>query len=150
MLVLAASGTIQNLGGTSVQLEGNDIVIDATQIGQSGQEINVTGTGAAPLEIGSVNTQVFFNENGVIEDPNGANALEFAQGVGITPSGNIVVTNASQQSAANQQTGGLLGSGFIDVSVFQQISLYDVNGSGIQLPADQCEEQSSSGTGCGQ
>jgi hypothetical protein len=43
-----------------------------------------------------------------------------------------------------------LGSGFIDVSVFQQISLYDVNGSGIQLPGDQCEEESTTGAGCGQ
>jgi len=50
--------------------------------------------------------------------------------------------------------GRLMPSGFLlcgsDVSVFQQISLYDVNGSGIQLPGDQCEEESTTGTGCGQ
>ena len=66
-----------------------------------------------------------------------------ADGLGITLSGNITVTNSGQQAAANQQTGGLLTSGFIDVSVFQQISLYDVSGSGIALPGDQCEEESS-------
>jgi hypothetical protein len=150
-VVLAAVGTISNLGGPSVTVNGSsDIVVVANQISQSGQEINVNGTGGTPLTTAAVNTDVFFNELGVTEQPNGQFALTYAGDLGLVTSSNLVFTNVSSQSAANQQTGGLLTSGFIDVSVFQQISLYDVNGSGISLPADQCEEQSSTGAGCGQ
>ncbi|HEV2213053.1 MAG TPA: hypothetical protein VGS99_06870, partial [Gammaproteobacteria bacterium] len=104
--------------------------------------------GAPELFIGSSNSSVFFNESpSTVENKSPGSPLvaAFAQGVDVSLNGNIQVTNSGQQSAANQQTGGLLTSGFIDVSVFQQISLYDVSGSGIALPGDQCEEEQAGG-----
>jgi hypothetical protein len=108
--------------------------------------------GSANLFIATSGSEAVFNLTNVKRQPltGQDEATTIAGDIGITPNGGVQVQNSGQQAAANQQTGGLLGSGFIDVSVFQQISLYDVNGSGIQLPGDQCEEESSTGTGCGQ
>ncbi|HET7174900.1 MAG TPA: hypothetical protein VFK21_02730, partial [Gammaproteobacteria bacterium] len=153
-VVLATHGALLSKasGGTPpTQVEGLQIATIADQIGATGQEINISGLpgrGAPELFIGSSNSSVFFNESpGTLENKSPGSPLvaAFAQGVDVSLNGNIQVTNSGQQSAANQQTGGLLTSGFIDVSVFQQISLYDVSGSGIALPGDQCEEEQTGG-----
>ncbi|HEU5398372.1 MAG TPA: hypothetical protein VFV77_03760, partial [Gammaproteobacteria bacterium] len=160
-VVLATHGTlISKASGNTppTQVEGLQIATIADQIGATGQEINVSGLpgqGAPELFIGSSNSSVFFNESpGTLENKSPGSPLvaAFAQGVDVNLNGNIQVTNSGQQSAANQQTGGLLTSGFIDVSVFQQISLYDVSGSSIALPGDQCEEEQAGGPNqvCGQ
>ncbi len=160
-VILGASNDLLSAptGTSPATVEGNDIYTIATQIGQNGtgQAIDVGNlpSGApAQLFIGSKNSSVFFVEApGTQEnkDPNEQTLVDFADALDVSPlSGNVTVTNSGQQTAANQQTGGLLTSGFIDVSVFQQISLYDVSGSGIALPGDQCEEESSGSNGvCG-
>ncbi|HEV7166279.1 MAG TPA: hypothetical protein VGO35_12935, partial [Gammaproteobacteria bacterium] len=153
-VILGASDQLLSAptGTNPATVEGNNIYTIAAQIGQNGtgQAIdvgNLPGGAPAQLFIGSKNSSVFFVEApGTQEnkDPNEQTLVDFAGALGISPlSGNVTVTNSGQQTAANQQTGGLLTSGFIDVSVFQQISLYDVSGSGIALPGDQCEEESS-------
>jgi len=112
------------------------------------------GVTSATVQVGSGNATSNISGNTVFtqEQPvqgNAPDASVYDTDVGVTAV-NSNITNPAQQTAANAQTGGLLSSGFIDVSVFQQISLYDVNGSGILLPSDQCEEQTAAGTGCGQ
>jgi hypothetical protein len=154
-VVLAASGNLQDTGG-SAGITADSVVLTGNQIGTSAADsiaVFPLGNAAPTLQIGSHNsTSNIGGENIVFSEEQGAQAADattYDTDVGVVPV-NSNITNASQQSATNQQTGGLLGSGFIDVSVFQQISLYDVNGSGIQLPGDQCEEESATGTGCGQ
>jgi hypothetical protein len=155
-VVLAATTSLLDVNGTA-GITSNTIVLAAGQIGSSqSSSIGVfpAGGGAAPtVQVGSGNsTSNIGGDVTVFQQVQGAQAPDaqiYDTDVGVTAV-NSNITNASQQSAANQQTGGLLGSGFIDVSVFQQISLYDVNGSGIQLPGDQCEEETATGTGCGQ
>ena len=146
------ASTIQNPGTTSTSVSGTDIVLVAGgQIGQSGQEVNVavpqgTSSTSANVQIATNSSQSFLNNPEFILAGTGALgsiSATIAADLGITTLQNVQVTNAGQQSAANSQTGGLLQSGFIDVSVFQNISLYDVNGVGITLPPDQCEDQSS-------
>jgi hypothetical protein len=153
-VVLAASGNLEDTGG-SAGITADTIVLAGNQIGTSAADsiaVFPLGGTQPTLQIGSGNsTSNIGGENIVFSEQQGSSATEastYDTDVGVTAV-NSNITNASQQSATNQQTGGLLGSGFIDVSVFQQISLYDVNGSGIQLPGDQCEEESASGTGCG-
>ncbi|HET7650810.1 MAG TPA: hypothetical protein VFL15_08955, partial [Gammaproteobacteria bacterium] len=147
------SSVIQNPGTSNTSVSGKSIVLVAGgQIGQSGQEINVltpqNSSGTPLIQLGTGASQTFLNNPEFIPTLAGGDiATQVAADLGITIQSNIQVTNSGQQSAANSQTGGLLQSGFIDVSVFQNISLYDVNGVGIALPADQCEDQSGSG-GC--
>jgi hypothetical protein len=154
-VVLAANGDLLDPNG-SAGITSDNIILAASQIGASAASslaIFPGGSGSPTLQVGSGNsTSNIGGENTVFQQEQGSNAVDagtYDLDVGVTAV-NSNITNAGQQSAANQQTGGLLGSGFIDVSVFQQISLYDVNGSGIQLPGDQCEEESATGTGCGQ
>ncbi|HEX6549630.1 MAG TPA: hypothetical protein VF117_03075, partial [Gammaproteobacteria bacterium] len=145
------NSVIQNPGTANTSVSGNTIVMVAGgQIGQSGQEINVlipqNSSAGSLIQLGTGASQTFLNNPEFIPTLGGGDiASQIASDLGITIQSNIQVTNSGQQSAANSQTGGLLQSGFIDVSVFQNISLYDVNGVGIALPADQCEDQSSSG-----
>ncbi|HEV2111989.1 MAG TPA: hypothetical protein VGT99_11600, partial [Gammaproteobacteria bacterium] len=159
-VILAAKGSLLSSpsGGSPATVEGNTIYTIANQIGGngSGQAINVSGlpgSGPATLNIGSVQNSVFFTEAPGTSEIKAPDLLanDIANVLGLSLNGNVTVTNSGLQTAANQQTGGLLTSGFIDVSVFQQISLYDVNGTGIALPADQCEEEQSGNgsTTCG-
>jgi hypothetical protein len=147
---------IQNPGVSSTNVSGSTIVLVAGgQIGQSGQEVNVliptNASGNALVQVGTGASETFLNNPEFIPTIGGGDiASQIASDLGITIQSNIQVTNSGQQSAANSQTGGLLQSGFIDVSVFQNISLYDVNGAGIALPADQCEDQSNGGCKTGQ
>ncbi|HET7396084.1 MAG TPA: hypothetical protein VFK12_06565, partial [Gammaproteobacteria bacterium] len=150
------SSVIQNPGASSTNVSGSTIVLVAGgQIGQSGQEVNVliptNASGNALVQVGTGASETFLNNPEFIPTIGGGDiASQIASDLGITIQSNIQVTNSGQQSAANSQTGGLLQSGFIDVSVFQNISLYDVNGAGIALPADQCEDQSNGGCKTGQ
>jgi hypothetical protein len=110
-----------------------------------------SATGSALVQVGTGASETFLNNPEFIPTIGGGDiAGQIASDLDITIQSNIQVTNSGQQSAANSQTGGLLQSGFIDVSVFQNISLYDVNGVGIALPPDQCEDQSSSGCNASQ
>jgi hypothetical protein len=150
------TSAIQNPGVSSTSVSGSTIVLVAGgQIGQSGQEVNVlipaNASGGALVQIGTGASQTFLNNPEFIPTLGGGDiASQIASDLGLTIQSNIQVTNSGQQSAANSQTGGLLQSGFIDVSVFQNISLYDVNGAGIALPSDQCEDQNSSGCSASQ
>jgi len=158
-VILGAKGSLLSApnSGTPATVEGNIIYTIANQIGGNGngQAIDISGLSAgspATLNIGSVQNSVFFTEApGTLEVKPDILANDIANVLGLSLNGNVTVTNSGLQTAANQQTGGLLTSGFIDVSVFQQISLYDVNGTGIALPPDQCEEEQSGNgsTTCG-
>ncbi|HEY1773561.1 MAG TPA: hypothetical protein VGH91_10260, partial [Gammaproteobacteria bacterium] len=154
-VVLAASDNLVDTNGNA-GITSDNIVLAGRQIGLSAADsiaIYPLGINEPILQVGSgTTTSNIGGEIVIFSEQQGGSATDAATydaDVDVTPV-NSNNTNASQQSATNQQTGGLLGSGFIDVSVFQQISLYDVNGSGIQLPSDQCEEESATGTGCGQ
>ncbi|HSC48052.1 MAG TPA: hypothetical protein VLG68_08195, partial [Gammaproteobacteria bacterium] len=155
-VVLAATGSLLD-PGSSAGITSDNISLAAQQIGATAADsvsIYPAGQGAPIVQVGSgTPTSNIGGDNVAFETQQPSTGAPYVSiydtDVGVVPV-SATITNAGQQSAANQQTGGLLTSGFIDVSVFQQISLYDVNGSGISLPADQCEEQSSTGQGCGQ
>ncbi|MGH8371084.1 MAG: hypothetical protein ACRESC_08885, partial [Gammaproteobacteria bacterium] len=152
ILVGGSQGSmINNPGASGTSVSGITTVLFAGgQIGQSGQEVNVLvpqgSSGTPSVQLGTGASQTFLNNPEFIQTVAGGDIVSaLASDLDVTVQQNIQVTNSSQESAANSQTGGLLQSGFIDVSVFQNISLYDVNGAGIALPADQCEDQNSSG-----
>ncbi|MGE5624963.1 MAG: beta strand repeat-containing protein, partial [Bacillota bacterium] len=150
-MIVGATVAVTNPAGTG-NLVTNKITVVGGSIGAEGKDITVNAIGGAggTLVFGTHGTQALFDLTGITKEPADASVSTYALDLNVQINSNAVLQNSGQQAATNQQTGGLLGSGFIDVSVFQQISLYDVNGSGIQLPADQCEEQSATGTGCGQ
>ncbi|MDX1444129.1 MAG: hypothetical protein R3270_10230, partial [Gammaproteobacteria bacterium] len=148
-LVLVASnsqGTILNNGGQNTQLISDEMVLVAgSNIGLQGQEIRARAdSGQGTLQIASG------AEESAISDPTnsleqligneGAIAAAIVSSLGISINQNLLVTNAAQSSANREQTGGLTDEGFIDPSLFEDISLYEVLGSGIALPADQSEE----------
>jgi hypothetical protein len=149
-VIVGAHGSVLNASDAGV-LVGDTIVVVGNAIGAEGKDIVASAlSGSGSLSFGTNGNQALFNLTGLTKDTGDNTPHVYALDLDVTINTNAVLQNSGQQAAANQQTGGLLGSGFIDVSVFQQISLYDVNGSGIQLPGDQCEEESSTGTGCGQ
>jgi hypothetical protein len=132
---------------------GNTLIVVGDIVGEEGKDIQAeASSGGATLIFATHSTQAVVKLTGINKLPfaTGDTASTYAIDLGVDVNTGATLQNSGEQAAANQQTGGLLGSGFIDVSVFQQISLYDVNGSGIQLPGDQCEEESTTGTGCGQ
>ncbi|HEX2668666.1 MAG TPA: hypothetical protein VHP13_09860, partial [Gammaproteobacteria bacterium] len=151
-MIIGGTVGVFNPNSTGV-LISNDIQIVGGTIGQEGNDITGSAYPGAvgTLNFGTSSSAAQFDMSGITvqQDPGTVVSL-YALELGVDVNQNAHSANSGQQAAANQQTGGLLGSGFIDVSVFQQISLYDVNGSGIQLPGDQCEEESTTGAGCGQ
>jgi hypothetical protein len=150
VLIVGATGSLLDPNGTG-DLESDAMTVIANTIGAEGKDITAGSiSGLGTLVFGTHGSQALFNLTTLTKEPADETVTVYAGDLNVDVNGNAILQNSGQQAAANQQTGGLLGSGFIDVSVFQQISLYDVNGSGIQLPGDQCEEESSSGTGCGQ
>jgi hypothetical protein len=152
-LILGATTAVVDPNGA--QVIGTNIFVIGGTIGAQGADITGSALGGgANLSWGTASQSAQFDMKGVqvATVPGGdvVNLYASPDELDVSVNTNAHSQNSGQQAAANQQTGGLLGSGFIDVSVFQQISLYDVNGSGIQLPGDQCEEESATGTGCGQ
>jgi formylmethanofuran dehydrogenase subunit C len=148
-LILATSGAMTE-PTVGVQVQGNTVVLVGNSLGTSGAEIDATALNApATIQAASSGNQGFvLVGTGLTFIKNGAIADQYANELGLSFNPGLELTSFGEQITANQQTGGKLESGFVDVSVFQQISLYDVNGSGITLPADQCEEQGSTEEGC--
>ncbi|MEE8118769.1 MAG: hypothetical protein V3T39_04325, partial [Gammaproteobacteria bacterium] len=104
-----------------------------------------SGAGTMQVATGSPNILVA-NINNTLEitvDQNAIVARGFATAAGVI---NLVrttaqVTSSSQLGSTREQSGGLADEGFIDPSLFEDISLYEVFGTGIRLPADQSEEE---------
>jgi hypothetical protein len=152
-IVVGGTVGVFNPNGNGDLVVSDSLVVVGNIIGTEGQDIAAEALSGLPnLVFATHGTQALFKLTEISKQPLvvGDTASTFAGDLNVTINSGATLQNSGQQAAANQQTGGLLGSGFIDVSVFQQISLYDVNGSGITLPSDQCEEESTTGAGCGQ
>jgi hypothetical protein len=152
-IIIGGTTGVFNPNNAGDLVMSNSLVVVGDLIGQEGKDIAADASGGAPnLVFATHGTEALFKLTGVskVTLQAGDTASTYAGELDVQINTSAQLQNSGTQAAANSQTGGLLGSGFIDVSVFQQISLYDVNGSGIQLPSDQCEEESSTGTGCGQ
>ncbi len=141
------TGRILNEGGRDSTIMGQLVVLAAGGgIGESGKDVRVQGTGAgAVLQLASgasdASVENVNNSMQQITDQTATLAIAYAQALGFTRNNNLVVTSTSQSSATREQSGGLADEGFIDSSLFEDISLYEVLGSGIALPADQREEE---------
>ncbi|MGH8283429.1 MAG: beta strand repeat-containing protein, partial [Gammaproteobacteria bacterium] len=133
----------QNPGASQTLINANTVIlVSGSQIGNLGQEVNIQTTGSTPqvqVATGAIQTFLLPPNLPVVIGPAATIADDIAAQLGLFIQANSQVTSIGQQIAALVQTGGLL-SGFIDVSLFQNISLYDVNGQGIALPVDQCEQ----------
>ena len=137
------NSVILNPGTTQTLIQANKVIlVSGGQIGNYGQELNIATTGSNPqVQIATGAIQVF------ISPPNlpiliGSPAViadAIATQLGLFYQANSQVTSIGQQIAALSESDGLLESGFVDISLFANISLYDVYGLGISLPVDQCE-----------
>ena len=136
------NSVIQNPGTTQTLIDANTVIlVSGNQIGELGQELNIQTNGStAQVQIatGAIESFLLPPDLPVVIGPGATIANDIAAQLGLFTQ-NSIVTSIDQQIAALAQTGGLLG-GFIDVSLFQDISLYDVFGLGITLPIDQCEQ----------
>ncbi|MDX1454276.1 MAG: filamentous hemagglutinin N-terminal domain-containing protein [Gammaproteobacteria bacterium] len=147
LVLTEQQGQILNTGGNNTLLSGNLIALVAGGgIGEQGEDIFAQGTGAgAQLQIASNATGVTIENIGnsleVIFDSTATVAFGFAEALRITTNQDLTVTSSAQSSANREQGGGLADEGFIDPSLFEDISLYEVLGSGIAMPADQSEEE---------
>ena len=141
------NSVMQNPGAPQTLINANTVVlVSGGQIGQLGQELNVqVPSSVAQVQIATGAIQSFLSPPTlpVVIGPTAVIADTIAAQLGLFVQANSQVTSIGQQIAALAQTGGLLQGGFIDVSLFQNISLYDVFGSGIMLPMDQCERPNS-------
>ncbi len=137
------NSVIQNPGGSQTLIKANRIIlVSGGQIGALGQELNIATIGSNPqVQIATGAIQIFLSPPTLpylIGSP-AVIADDIATQLGLFYQANSVVTSIGQQIAALAENSGLLESGFVDVSLFQNISLYDIYGLGISLPVDQCE-----------
>ncbi|HVC29488.1 MAG TPA: hypothetical protein VNF48_08095 [Gammaproteobacteria bacterium] len=134
-----------NPGTTQTLIQANTVIlVSGGQIGNLGQELNIATTGSNPqVQIATGALQVFLSPPNlpiaIAPQPQAKTAYDIAIQLGLFIQGDTIVTSIGQQIAALSENGGLLESGFVDISLFQNISLYDVYGLGIALPVDQCE-----------
>jgi hypothetical protein len=155
LALLAASqdAGILNSGGTGTRLTGNRIILVAGgNVGAGlGQEINAKALGShGAMQIASGgDTQAFIvniNDSlNVITGFAATRAIEIAHELGLAINTDQTVTNAGQVTALRQQTAKLSGNIFVDPALFRDISLYDITGAGILLPADQREKEDRQG-----
>ncbi|MCG8435110.1 MAG: hypothetical protein MJA83_13870, partial [Gammaproteobacteria bacterium] len=80
--------------------------------------------------------------------PGALTASAIANDINLQVNTDLSLTNAGQASASREQSANLAEEGFLDPSLFEAISLYDVADGGIRLPADQAEEESFEGEEC--
>jgi len=132
-----------NPGTTQTLIQANTVIlVSGGQIGNFGQELNIATTGSNPqVQIATGGIQVFLSPPNlpILIAPLAVTAYDIALQLGLFIQADSIVTSIGQQIAALSVNGGLLESGFVDISLFQNISLYDVYGLGISLPVDQCE-----------
>ncbi|MGA9852407.1 MAG: hypothetical protein WBR15_05690, partial [Gammaproteobacteria bacterium] len=140
------NSVIQNPGTSQTLINANTVIlVSGSQIGNLGQELNIltsSSTGQVQIASGAIESFLLPPTLPVVIGPGAIVADAIAAQLGLFIQ-NGVITSIGQQIAALVQSGGLLGSGFVDVSLFQNISLYDVSGQGITLPVDQCEQRNS-------
>ncbi|MGB9430193.1 MAG: hypothetical protein WCC11_10040, partial [Gammaproteobacteria bacterium] len=139
------NSVLQNPGTAHTLIHANTVIlVSGAQIGQLGQELNIQTSGASPqvqIATGAIQSFLLPPTLPVVIGPGAIIADAIAAQLGLFIQANSQVTSIGQQIAALAQAGGLLESGFIDTSLFQNISLYDVYGQGITLPVDQCEQR---------
>ncbi|HEX7048355.1 MAG TPA: calcium-binding protein, partial [Gammaproteobacteria bacterium] len=142
-------GTITN-GATNASdslLLANDVILVAgATIGENGRDINVvslSGPGSLEVAWGTAGADAFVNNigNSMFESQGRPRALDIARKLDLAINANQQITSSAQNSANREQSGGLANEGFIDPSLFEDIALYEVSGTGITLPADQSEEE---------
>jgi hypothetical protein len=153
------NATGQTAGANTPGIAANTgyiIGVEAIGVTTTGQQADIKFDGLngvdSVLEIATTSSQAFIAKDPVnltvdvgsttfAFDLVSAAGLATSQQLALIGSGNVLVTSVSQSSAAKEQSGGLVDEGFIDPSLFQEISLYDTAGTGIALPADQREEE---------
>ncbi|MGA9856034.1 MAG: hypothetical protein WBR29_12235, partial [Gammaproteobacteria bacterium] len=132
-----------NPGTTQTLIQANSVIlVSGGRIGNYGQELNIATIGSNPqVQIATGAIQVFLSPPNLptVIGPAAFIANDIAAQLGLFIQANSQVTSIGQQIAALSEDGGLLESGFVDISLFQNISLYNVYGLGISLPVDQCE-----------
>ncbi|MGH8397596.1 MAG: beta strand repeat-containing protein, partial [Gammaproteobacteria bacterium] len=140
------NSVIENPGGSSTSISANKVIlVSGGQIGNPGRELNIAVSGSNPqvqVATGALQIYMLPPTLPIVIGPAALIANDIANQLGLFIQANSQVTSSGQQIAALVQTGGLLG-GFIDVSLFQDVSLYDIYGQGITLPVDQCEQPNS-------
>jgi len=137
------NSVLQDPGTASSQINANLVIlVSGAQIGLPGEELNIQTSGSTPqvqIATGSVQSYLFPPTLPVVIGPAATIADAIAAQLGLFIQANSQVTSLGQQIVALELTGGLLESGFVDVALFQNITLYDIYGQGITLPYDQCE-----------
>ncbi|MBU6510028.1 MAG: hypothetical protein KGQ73_07595, partial [Gammaproteobacteria bacterium] len=137
------NSVMQNPGAASTQINANLVVlVSGAQVGLPGAELNIQTSGSTPqvqIATGAIQSYLFPPTLPVVIGPAATIADAIALELGLNIQANSQVTTLGQQIVALELTGGLLESGFVDVSLFQNITLYDISGPGITLPFDQCE-----------
>ncbi|HEX6929678.1 MAG TPA: hypothetical protein VF267_10530, partial [Gammaproteobacteria bacterium] len=143
-------GTITNDGGFETLLEAGKVTLVAGGgIGEDGKDIRARGNGAgSSIEIASGASEVFVETGNTLRELTGGNALfanAIASGLKLITDDGVKITSTLQSSANREQGTGLTDEGFIDASLFEEISLYETAGAGILMPLDQSEEMPEEG-----
>ncbi|MGH8280512.1 MAG: beta strand repeat-containing protein, partial [Gammaproteobacteria bacterium] len=138
------NSVLRNPATQASLLHANQVIlVSGAQIGQPGQELNIQTSGSTPqvqIATGAVQSYLLPPTLPAVIGPAATIANAIAAQLGLFIQANSQVTSIGQQIVALAQSGGLLESGFVDVSLFQNISLYDISGLGITLPFDQCQQ----------
>ncbi|HEX6930361.1 MAG TPA: hypothetical protein VF267_13985, partial [Gammaproteobacteria bacterium] len=145
LLVSSHTGRILSEGGQDSTLAADLIIlISGGQIGDDdGNDVWASangGPGIMQVASEASDASILNLGNSLVQVENGEPAFSMARAVGLAP-GNTQITSSAQTSANREQSGGLANEGFIDPSLFEDIALYEISGSGIALPADQSEEE---------
>ncbi|MBW3568227.1 MAG: hypothetical protein KY410_09790, partial [Proteobacteria bacterium] len=142
-LLLVASGAgarILNEGKTTTMLTADTVLlVSRGQVGDEDGSDIVVSASTRSVQLATEAGNAFIQ--GREEDPTPTLANLIARAVGVNPNANVQVQSSAQTSANREQSSGLADEGFIDPSLFEDIALYEVSGSGIALPSDQSEEE---------
>lgn len=140
LLVASDAGArILNEGKAETTLTADTVLlVSRGQVGDDGSDI-VVSAGTRSVQLATEAGNAFIQ--GRDEDLNPTLANLIARAVGVNPNVNVQVQSSAQTSANREQSSGLANEGFIDPSLFEDIALYEVSGSGIALPSDQSEEE---------
>jgi len=131
-------------------LEGNRITLVAGGgIGEDGHGIKARGQGEnATLEVATTAAGIFVDHGNSLDERKGLDA-EFARllttALTWRSNDNVTIASSTESSANREQGSGLTDEGFIDASLFEDISLFETAGTGIRLPLDQSEEMPEEG-----
>jgi len=118
-------------------LAGGDIILVAG--GDSGGERDIRASGDVLYVSSGAGTAGVGGQVERARHPVLAERIAAAVGINFNP--NLQVASSEQRSASREQSGGIADEGFIDPSLFEEIALYEIQGSGIALPADQSEDE---------